>query len=118
MGDVTMAWAPAPAHTLLGVGAFVLETDLSEKPIAHPFDAGRRSGFLETERQPPKIAYFFATALAVIGGTPRFHSFQWATTSLMNGAEAVHRLLMAGTKPPEPPSGPHPQSECQADSPG
>jgi hypothetical protein len=51
-------------------------------------------------------------------GTPCFHWSQWTTTSLMNGAEAAHRLLMAGTKPPELPSGPQPQSECQADSPG
>ncbi len=51
-------------------------------------------------------------------GTPCFHWSQWTTTSLMNGAAATHRLLMAGTKPPELPSGPQPQSECQADSPG
>jgi hypothetical protein len=28
MGDVTMALAPAPAHTLPGVGAFVLQIHL------------------------------------------------------------------------------------------
>jgi hypothetical protein len=51
-------------------------------------------------------------------GTACFHLSQWATTSLMKGADAAHRLLMAGTKPPEPPSGPQPHRECQADSPG
>ena len=53
-----------------------------------------------------------------ISGTPCFHLSQWATTSLMKGADAAHRLLMAGTKPPDPPSGPQPHRECQADSPG
>jgi len=30
-------------------------------------------------------------------GTPYFHLGQWATTSLMNGAEAAHRFNMAGS---------------------
>src|ERR1700722_3422513 len=51
-------------------------------------------------------------------GTPCFHLSQWATTSLMKGADAAHRLLMAGTKPPDPPPGAQPHSEGQADSPG
>src|SRR5262249_43341959 len=51
-------------------------------------------------------------------GTPCFHLSQWATTFLMKGAEAAHRLLTAGTKPPESPSGPHPHNECHAVSPG
>jgi hypothetical protein len=48
-------------------------------------------------------------------GTPTFHSSQWATTSLMNGAAAAHRLRMEGSKPPELPPGPQLHSESQAD---
>jgi hypothetical protein len=42
MGDVTMAWAPAPAHTLLGVGAFVLQIPVRE---THRPSIRRRSGY-------------------------------------------------------------------------
>jgi hypothetical protein len=79
-------------NALLGVG---IERVRRDRPLRIPISAGK--------------GYF---------GTPCFHLSQWATTSLMNGAAAAHRLLMEGTKPPELPSGPQPQSECQADSPG
>jgi hypothetical protein len=58
-----------------------------------------------------------ADAREIYFGTPYFHFSQWATTSLMKGADAAKRLFTAGTNPSESPSGPHPHNECQAVSP-
>ena len=98
-----MARHPMKMDLLLRRGAMMLE-------LTHA-----RIGAIDLSARPIAAINFVCKRYF---GTPCFHLSQWATTSLMNGAEAAHRLLMAGTKPPELPSGPQPQSECQADSPG